>query len=176
MENTKKVTAIVGGKEITIETGLLAMQAAGSVTVRIADTVLFSAVCHTDSPREGIDYFPLQVDYREKAYAAGMYPGGFFKRETRPSDHETLIARLTDRPIRPLFPEGYYNDVQIMNMLLSADGENDPDVLSVTAASCALHLSEVPFYGPIAAVRIGRINGEWVINPPRRSAPRATST
>ena len=168
MENTKKVTAIVGGKEITIETGLLAMQAAGSVTVRIADTVLFSAVCHTDSPREGIDYFPLQVDYREKAYAAGMYPGGFFKRETRPSDHETLIARLTDRPIRPLFPEGYYNDVQIMNMLLSADGENDPDVLSVTAASCALHLSEVPFYGPIAAVRIGRINGEWVINPTQK--------
>ena len=168
MENTTKVSAIIGGKEITIETGLLARQAAGSVTVRLADTVLFSAVCHTDAPREGIDYFPLQVDYREKFYAAGQYPGGFFKRETRPSDHETLIARLTDRPIRPLFPEGYYNDVQIMNMLLSADGENDPDVLSVTAASAALHLSEVPFYGPIAAVRIGRINGEWVINPTQK--------
>ena len=168
MENTTKVSAIIGGKEITIETGLLARQAAGSVTVRLADTVLFSAVCNTDAPREGIDYFPLQVDYREKFYAAGMYPGGFFKRETRPSDHETLIARLTDRPIRPLFPEGYYNDVQIMNMLLSADGENDPDVLSVTAASAALHLSEVPFYGPIAAVRIGRINGEWVINPTQK--------
>ena len=168
MENTTKVSAIIGGKEITIETGLLARQAAGSVTVRLADTVLFSAVCHTDAPREGIDYFPLQVDYREKFYAAGMYPGGFFKRETRPSDHETLIARLTDRPIRPLFPEGYYNDVQVMNMLLSADGENDPDVLSVTAASASLHLSEVPFYGPIAAVRIGRIKGEWVINPTQK--------
>ena len=168
MENTTKVSAIIGGKEITIETGLLARQAAGSVTVRLADTVLFSAVCHTDAPREGIDYFPLQVDYREKFYAAGQYPGGYFKRESRPSDHETLIARLTDRPIRPLFPEGYYNDVQIMNMLLSADGENDPDVLSVTAASAALHLSEVPFYGPIAAVRIGRINGEWVINPTQK--------
>ncbi len=168
MENTTKVSAIIGGKEITIETGLLARQAAGSVTVRLADTVLFSAVCHTDAPREGIDYFPLQVDYREKFYAAGQYPGGYFKRESRPSDHETLIARLTDRPIRPLFPEGYYNDVQVMNMLLSADGENDPDVLSVTAASAALHLSEVPFYGPIAAVRIGRINGEWVINPTQK--------
>ena len=168
MENTTKVSAIIGGKEITIETGLLARQAAGSVTVRLADTVLFSAVCNTDAPREGIDYFPLQVDYREKFYAAGQYPGGYFKRESRPSDHETLIARLTDRPIRPLFPEGYYNDVQVMNMLLSADGENDPDVLSVTAASAALHLSEVPFYGPIAAVRIGRINGEWVINPTQK--------
>ncbi len=168
MNNPITVSAEIGGKTITIETGRMALQAAGSVTVRLADTVLFSAVCHTDSPREGIDYFPLQVDYREKFYAAGQYPGGYFKREARPSDHETLIARLTDRPIRPLFPEGYYNDVQVMNMLLSADGENDPDVLSVTAASAALHLSEVPFYGPIAAVRIGRINGEWVINPTQK--------
>ena len=168
MNNPITVSADIGGKTITIETGRMALQAAGAVTVRLADTVLFSAVCNTDSPREGIDYFPLQVDYREKFYAAGQYPGGFFKREGRPSDHETLIARLTDRPIRPLFPEGYYNDVQIMNMLLSADGENDPDVLSVTAASAALHISEVPFYGPIAAVRIGRINGQWVINPTQK--------
>ena len=168
MNNPISVSAVIGGKTITIETGRMALQAAGSVTVRLADTVLFSAVCHTDSPREGIDYFPLQVDYREKFYAAGQYPGGYFKRESRPSDHETLIARLTDRPIRPLFPEGYYNDVQVMNMLLSADGENDPDVLSVTAASASLHLSEVPFYGPIAAVRIGRIKGEWVINPTQK--------
>ena len=173
MNSPVSVSAVIGGKTITIETGLIALQAAGSVTVRLEDTVLFSAVCNTDAPREGIDYFPLQVDYREKFYAAGQFPGGYFKREARPSDHETLIARLTDRPIRPLFPEGYYNDVQIMNMLLSADGENDPDVLSVTAASAALHLSEVPFYGPIAAVRIGRINGEWVINPTQ--AERAKS-
>ncbi len=168
MINPISVSAVIGGREITIETGKLALQAAGSVTVRLADTVLFSAVCNTDTPKEGIDYFPLQVDYREKFYAAGQFPGGYFKREARPSDHETLIARLTDRPIRPLFPEGYFNDVQVMNMLLSADGENDPDVLSVTAASAALHLSEVPFYGPIAAVRIGRIGGEWVINPTQK--------
>ena len=165
MNQVTSVSAEIGGQTITIETGLLALQAAGSVTVRLADTILFSAVCNTDAPREGIDYFPLQVDYREKYYAAGRFPGGYFKRETRPSDRETLIARLTDRPIRPLFPEGYYNDVQIMNMLLSADGENDPDVLSVIAASASLHLSEIPFYGPIAAVRIGRIDGAWVINP-----------
>ena len=165
MNQATSVSVDIGGQTITIETGLLALQAAGSVTVRLADTILFSAVCNTDAPREGIDYFPLQVDYREKYYAAGRFPGGYFKRETRPSDRETLIARLTDRPIRPLFPEGYYNDVQIMNMLLSSDGENDPDVLSVLAASTALHLSEIPFYGPIAAVRIGRIEGAWVINP-----------
>lgn len=168
MNNPISVSTIIGGKTITIETGRMALQAAGSVTIRLGDTVLFSAVCNTDSPREGMDYFPLQVDYREKFYAAGQFPGGYFKREARPSDHETLVARLTDRPIRPLFPEGYFNDVQVMNMLLSADGENDPDVLSVTAASCALHLSEVPFYGPIAAVRIGRIQGEWVINPTQK--------
>ena len=165
MNQVTSVSAEIGGQTITIETGLLALQAAGSVTVRLADTILLSTVCNTDTPREGIDYFPLQVDYREKYYAAGRFPGGYFKRESRPSDRETLIARLTDRPIRPLFPEGYYNDVQIMNMLLSADGENDPDVLSVIAASASLHLSEIPFYGPIAAVRIGRIDGAWVINP-----------
>ena len=165
MNQATSVSVEIGGQTITIETGLLALQAAGSVTVRLADTILFSAVCSTDAPREGIDYFPLQVDYREKYYAAGRFPGGYFKRESRPSDRETLIARLTDRPIRPLFPEGYYNDVQIMNMLLSSDGENDPDVLSVIAASTALHLSGIPFYGPIAAVRIGRIDGAWVINP-----------
>ncbi len=165
MNTTTSVSTTIGGQTITIETGLLALQAAGSVTVRLADTILFSAVCHTDTPREGIDYFPLQVDYRERYYASGMFPGGYFKREARPSDRETLIARLTDRPIRPLFPEGYYNDVQVMNMLLSADGVNDPDVLSVIAASTALHISEVPFYGPIAAVRIGRVAGAWVINP-----------
>ncbi len=165
MNPVTSVSVDIGGQTITIETGLLALQAAGSVTVRLADTILFSAVCNTDSPREGIDYFPLQVDYREKYYAAGRFPGGYFKREQRPSDRETLIARLTDRPIRPLFPEGYFNEVQIMNMLLSSDGENDPDVLSVIAASASLHLSEVPFYGPIAAVRIGRVDGAWVINP-----------
>ncbi len=165
MSNTTSVSVEIGGQTITIETGLIAMQAAGSVTVRQGDNIILATVSNTDTPREGIDYIPLQGAYREKFYAAGRFPGGYFKREARPSDRETLIARMTDRPIRPLFPEGYHNDVQIMNALYSTDGIHDPDVLSIIAASAALHLSEVPFYGPIAAVRIGRIEGQWVINP-----------
>ncbi len=173
MKDTRAVAVEVGGKTITIETGLLARQAAGSTTVRLGDTILFSAVTCTGKPREGIDYFPLQVEYREKYYAAGRFPGGYFKREQRPSEKEILCARIADRPIRPLFPEGYRNDVQINSMLLSADGENDPDVLSVVAASTALHLSEIPFMGPIAAVRIGRIDGQWVINPTQAERGRS---
>ena len=165
MQNTTSVTISVGDKEIIIETGLLAKQAAGSVTARLGDTVLLSAVTCAGKPREGIDYFPLQVEYREKFYAAGRFPGGFFKREARPSEKEILTARLTDRPIRPLFPKGYRNDVQINNMLLSADGVNDSDVLSIVASSTALTLSDIPFMGPIAGVRIGRIDGAFVINP-----------
>ncbi len=167
MNECTSVAVQVGGETITISTGLLAQQAAGSVTVRLGESLLFSAVTNSDKPREGIDYFPLQVEYRERFYAAGRFPGGFFKREARPSERETLIARLTDRPIRPLFPEGYHNDVQINNLLLSVDGQNDPDVLSVIAASTALQLSEIPFNGPIAAVRMGRVEGDWVINPTR---------
>jgi polyribonucleotide nucleotidyltransferase len=119
----------------------------------------------TKEPREGIDYFPLQVEYREKFYAAGRFPGGFFKREARPSEKEILTARLTDRPIRPLFPSYYRNDVQVNNMLLSADGVNDSDVLSMVAASAALTISDIPFMGPIAGVRVGRVDGEFVVNP-----------
>lgn len=165
MKNTTVVTTEVGGKTLTFEAGVLAQQAAGSCTVRIGDTVLFSAVTCSDSPREGIDYFPLQVEYREKFYAAGRFPGGFFKREARPAEKEVLTARFTDRPIRPLFPKHYHNDVQINNMLLSADGENDSDILSIIASSTSLTLSEIPFLGPIGAVRIGRIDGNFVINP-----------
>ncbi len=165
MNNTVSVTTEIGGQPLTIETGLLANQAAGAVTVRLGDTILFSAVTCTDEPREGIDYFPLQVEYREKFYAAGRFPGGFFKREARPSEKEILTARLTDRPIRPLFPANYRNDVQINNMLLSSDGENDSDILSIIASSAALHISEVPFLGPVAGVRVCRIDGEFVINP-----------
>ena len=150
---------------MTIEAGLLAQQAAGAVTVTMGDTVLFSAVTCTDEPREGIDYFPLQVEYREKFYAAGRFPGGFFKREARPGEKEILTARVADRPIRPLFPKNYRNDVQINNMLLSADRENDSDVLSIVAASAALTISEIPFLGPIAGVRVGRIDGNLVVNP-----------
>ena len=165
MKDTVSIAVEVGGKTLTIETGLLACQAAGATTVTLAETVMFSAVTNTDKPREGIDYFPLQVEYREKYYAAGRFPGGFFKREARPSEKEILTARIIDRPIRPLFPDGYCNDVQVNSMVLSADGENDPDVLGVIASSAALHISEIPFMGPIGAVRIGRIDGKLVINP-----------
>lgn len=165
MQNTKQFSTDIAGQKFTIETGLLAQQAAGAVTVSIGDTTVFCAVTCTDTPREGIDFFPLQCEYREKFYAAGRFPGGFFKREQRPSEKEILVARMCDRPIRPLFPDGYYNDVQVNAMLVSCDGEHEGDVAAVNAASAALHLSDVPFMGPIGCVRIGRINGEWIINP-----------
>ena len=165
MENTVSVSCDVGGQTLVIETGLLAKQAAGAVTARLGDNVVFSAVTCTETPREGIDYFPLQCEYREKFYACGRFPGGFFKRESRPSEKEILTARLTDRPIRPLFPDGYHNDVQVNNTLLSADGVHEPDFLSVIAASAALHISEIPFMGPIGAVRVGRVNGQFILNP-----------
>lgn len=165
MENTTSVTVNIDGKDLTIEAGLLAQQAAGAVSVQMGETVLFSAVTCTEEPREGIDYFPLQVEYREKFYAAGRFPGGFFKRESRPAEKEILTSRLTDRPLRPLFPKTYHNDVQINNMLLSADGVNDSDMLSIVASSAALTISEIPFMGPIAAVRVGRVAGKFIANP-----------
>lgn len=164
MKDTVSVSTQIGDQTLTIETGLLARQAAGAVTVTLGDTVVFSAVT-TASPREGIDYFPLQVEYREKYYAAGRFPGGYFKREARPSEKEILTARLTDRPIRPLFPNGYRNELQINNTLFSVDGIREPDFLSLVAASAALHISDVPFMGPIAAVRVGRVDGQFVLNP-----------
>lgn len=165
MKDTVSVSTQIGGQTLTIETGLIARQAAGAVTVTLGDTVVFSAVTNTSSPREGIDYFPLQVEYREKYYAVGRFPGGYFKRESRPSEKEILTARLTDRPIRPLFPDGYRNDVQVNNSLLSADGVHEPDFMSVVATSAALHISDIPFMGPIAAVRVGRVDGKLIINP-----------
>ncbi len=165
MQDTQKFSVDIAGVPLVIETGLMALQAAGAVSVSLGDTMVFTAVTNTDKPREGIDFFPLQVEYREKYYAAGRFPGGYFKREQRPSEKEILCARITDRPIRPLFPAGYYNDVQINGMLLSTDGQYDADIIAVNAASAALHISEIPFMGPIGCVRIGRINGEWVINP-----------
>jgi polyribonucleotide nucleotidyltransferase len=165
MKDSVSVVINVGGKDITLSAGLLARQAAGAVTVRLEDTVLFSAVTCTQKPREGVDYFPLQVEYREKFYAAGRFPGGFFKRESRPAEKEILAARLTDRPLRTMFPRWYHNDVQVNNMVLSADGANDADVLSILASSAALTLSDIPFRGPIAGVRIGRIGGEFILNP-----------
>jgi len=165
MKNGIRVKRDIGGRELVIEAGALAQQAAGAATIQQGETVLFSAVTCTKEPREGIDYFPLQVEYREKFYAAGRFPGGFFKREARPGEKEVLSARITDRPIRPLFPKTYRNDVQINNMLLSADGENDSDVLSIVVSSTVLMLSEIPFLGPIAGVRVGRVEGEFVVNP-----------
>jgi polyribonucleotide nucleotidyltransferase len=165
MKNTTSVSIELGTKTITMETGLLARQAQGSVTVTQGESMLFSAVTAAKKPREGCDFFPMQVEYREKFYAAGRFPGGFFKREARPSEKEILTARLTDRPIRPLFPKAYQNELQINNAVLCADGQNEPDVLSIVAASAALTLSELPFMGPIAAVRVGRVDGEFVVNP-----------
>jgi DNA polymerase III epsilon subunit family exonuclease len=153
-----------GGQTLTIETGKLARLAGGSVTVRFGDTMVLGTANRSE-PRPGLDFFPLTVDFEERMYAAGKIPGGFIKREARPSEAAILAARLTDRPIRPLFPEGYKDDVQIVITVLSTDQENDPDVLGTVAASAALTISEIPFLGPIGAVRIGRIDGEFVINP-----------
>ena len=165
MENTKQFKVNIAGQDLVFETGLLAMQAAGAVTCSYGDTTVFTAVTNTDEPREGIDFFPLQCEYREKFYAAGKFPGGFFKREARPTSKEILTARMCDRPIRPLFPDGYYNDVQVNSMLIQSDGTREADFLAVNASSAALHISDIPFMGPIGCVRIGRIDGEWVINP-----------
>src|ERR1700739_2326019 len=161
----KRVSKIIGSSDLTIETGTLAKLADGAVTVRSGDTIILVAAVSATSIKEGQDFFPLTVDYREKAAAAGKFPGCYFKREGRPSEKETLTSRMTDRPLRPLFPRGYFYDTQVISVLLSADGENDPDILSINGASAALCVSDIPFAGPIGAVRIGRINGEFVVNP-----------
>jgi DNA polymerase III epsilon subunit family exonuclease len=153
-----------GGRTLTIETGRLARLAGGSVTVRFGDTMVLGTANRSE-PRPGLDFFPLTVDFEERMYAAGKIPGGFIKREARPSEAAILAARLTDRPIRPLFPDGYKDDVQLVITVLSTDQENDPDVLGTIAASAALTISEIPFLGPIGAVRVGRIDGEFVVNP-----------
>jgi len=159
-----KVEAEVGGRNLTLESGRVAKQALGAVSVQYGDTMILATVVVSDEPREQ-DWFPLFVEYRQKAYAAGKIPGGFFKREGRPGEKEVLSARLVDRPIRPLFPEGYMNEVQIIVSVLSADQENDADVLGMIGASAALCLSGCPFQGPIGAVRMGRLGDEYVVNP-----------
>ncbi|MGA3058118.1 MAG: polyribonucleotide nucleotidyltransferase [Candidatus Limnocylindrales bacterium] len=152
------------GRTLTIETGKLALLAGGAVTVRYGDTMVLGTANRSD-PRPGLDFFPLTVEFEERMYAAGKIPGGFIKRESRPSEAAILACRLTDRPIRPLFPEGYKDDVQVVITVLSTDQQNQVDVLGTFAASCALTISEIPFMGPIGAVRIGRIDGEFVVNP-----------
>ena len=154
----------LGGRTLTIETGKLARLAGGSVTVRYGDTMVLGTANRSE-PRPGLDFFPLTVDFEERMYAAGKIPGGFIKREARPSENAILAARQTDRPIRPLFPEGYKDDVQLVITVLSTDQENLPDVVGTIAASAALTISEIPFNGPIASVRVGRIGGEFVVNP-----------
>ena len=160
----EQVSVEVGGRKLTFETGKMARQAHGAVVARYGDTVVLSTAC-MDSKATDKDFLPLTVDYREYTYSAGKIPGGFFKREGRPSEREILTSRLTDRPLRPLFPEGYSTETQIVSMVLSADSENDPDVIGLTAASAALFISKIPFETPIAAVRVGLIDGKLVANP-----------
>jgi polyribonucleotide nucleotidyltransferase len=155
----------LGGRELTMETGRIAKQADGAVLVSQGETVVLVTAVSARQAKEGASFFPLTVDYREYGYAAGRIPGGYFKREGRPTEREILTSRLTDRPIRPLFPTGYQHETQIISMVISADDEHDPDVLAITGASAALYLSDIPFYNPIAGVRVGLVEGKYVVNP-----------
>ena len=166
----------VGKETLNFNTGYLAKQADGSVAVSYGETVVFATAVMSREVKEGQDFFPLTVDYREKTYAAGKIPGGFIKRENRPSDREILVSRLTDRPMRPLFPKDFINEVQIIIYVLSADRENQQDVVAINAASAALMVSGAPFKGPVGAVRIGRVDGSSSSTRPFRRCRKATST
>ena len=165
MFNHHKVEIEWGGRPLILETGKIARQADGAVVATYGETVVLATVVSMKEPKPGLDFFPLTVNYQEKTYAAGKIPGGYFKREGRPSEKETLVSRLIDRPIRPLFAEGYKNDTQIVVTVIQHDLENDPDILSIVATSAALTLSGVPFMGPIGGARVGYINGQYVLNP-----------
>ena len=156
---------LAGGKRISFETGRMAKQASGAVFVTSGDNAVLATAVASPDPKEGIDFFPLTVEYREFTYAGGRIPGGFIKREGRPSEKEILTSRQIDRPIRPLFPEAFRNETQVVAFVYSADKENDPDVLGINGASCALALSDIPFHGPVGAVRIGLIEGNFIVNP-----------
>src|SRR5579871_6038843 len=160
----KKLSLTLGANTLSIECGRIAKQANGSAFVRYGDTVVLATACSTN-PREGIDFFPLTVDYREYNYAAGKIPGGFFKREGRPTEKEILTSRLIDRPVRPLFPDGFKDETQVIALVLSADAEHNPDILGVVAGAAALYLSDIPFYTPIGAVRVGLLDGQFITNP-----------
>ena len=172
--NIGRIEIPCGKNIITLETGKLAKQANGAVTVTCGGTVVLVTACMSKSVREDIDFFPLMVEYQEKTYSAGRIPGGFFKREGRPTQKEILTSRVIDRPIRPLFPEGFFNEVQVVATVLSSDKENDPDVLSIIGASAALTISDIPFAGPIGAVRVGLVDGEFVINPSYQELDKST--
>src|SRR5262249_31989466 len=156
---------LAGGKRISFETGNLAKQAHGAAVVRIGDNVVLATAVANAEPREGIDFFPLTVDYREYTYAGGRIPGGFIKREGRPSEREILTSRQIDRPGRPLFPQGLPRETQVIAFGLSADTQKDPDVAGINGASAALTISDIPFQGPIGAVRVGLVNGQFIVNP-----------
>src|SRR5262250_2793038 len=156
---------LTGGKRISFETGSWAKQAHGSAVVRSGENVILATACANPEPREGIDFFPLTVDYREYTYAGGRIPGGFIKREGRPSEREILTSRQIDRPIRPMFQEGFRCETQVISFVLSADTENDPDVVAINAASAALTISDIPFLGPVGAVRVGLVDGRFIVNP-----------
>src|SRR6266567_4142200 len=164
-EATSVIVSLVGGKHISFETGKLAKQAHGAAVVRLGENVVLATATANPDPREGIDFFPLTVDYREYTYAGGRFPGGFIKREGRMSEREVLTSRQIDRPVRPMFADGFKCETQIIAFVLSADTDNDPDVLGINGASCALTLSDIPFLGPIGAVRVGLVNGQFVVNP-----------
>ena len=165
MSKHEVTVELAGGKRLVFETGRMAKQASGAALVTTGETVVLATAVASPDQREGIDFFPLTVDYREYTYAGGRIPGGFIKREGRPSEKEILTARQIDRPIRPLFPEGFRNETQIIALVFSADKENDPDVIGINAAAAALALSDIPFSATVGAVRVGRVNGEFVINP-----------
>src|SRR5437588_5593617 len=165
MFNKHSVEIDWGGRPLKLETGKIARQADGAVIATYGETVVLATVVAAKSPREGVDFLPLTVDYQEKTYAAGRIPGGYFKREGRPTERETLVSRLIDRPIRPLFVAGYRNETQVIVTVLSHDLENEPDIVAMIAASAALTLSGIPFMGPIAAARVGYIAGEYKLNP-----------
>src|ERR1700727_1600711 len=156
---------LAGGKQLTFETGKLAKQAHGAAVVRMGDNVVLATATANPDPREGIDFFPLTVDYREYTYAGGRFPGGFIKREGRMSEREVLTSRQIDRPVRPMFAEGFKCETQVITFVLSADSNTDPDVLGINAASAALTISDIPFLGPLGAVRVGLIDGQFIVNP-----------
>src|SRR5215472_13474862 len=165
MFNIHRMQLDWGGRQLTLETGRLARQADGAVFASYGDTTVIATVVAAKQPKEGIDFLPLTCNYQEKYYAAGRIPGGYFKREARPTEKETLVSRLIDRPVRPLFAEGWRCDTQVIVTVLSHDQENDPDIVAMVAASAALTLSGAPFMGPIGAARVGFSNGEYVLNP-----------
>jgi len=172
--NPHSISVEVGENSLVFETGKLAKLADGAVTVRSGDTIVLTTAVSATSVREGQDFFPLTVDYKERAAAVGKFPGGYFKREGRPTEKEILTCRMTDRPLRPLFPKGYLYETQIISLLLSADGEVDPDILSINGASAALCVSDIPFAGPVGAVRVGKVDGEFVVNPTHTQREEST--